>query len=97
MNYCIFCTSFCNGTCEEWDNLTNIMNNIIEDYEQTPKKKRRYKNREELMSSEYVSDKCLECRIHRQVCDKKNICERCSRSKKRECLYDYRLQNIIYN
>ena len=27
---------------------------------------------------------------------KKN-CKHCSRSKKTECLYDYRLQNIIYN
>ena len=89
INYCTFCKQFCNGTCEEWQNLTAILNSIIMDEPQ--KQKRRYKSKEELLSSSFLSEKCLECRVQRQVCDKQNNCERCSKSKKRQCVYDIRL------
>ena len=58
------------------------------------KKNRVYKKRHELMETNRISRKCIECRIDRKVCvsySNTEKCIRCINSTDKTCIYDSRL------
>ena len=88
----------------EWEILTTeIIDGIYDDFlhelagvkkKGMRKRKREYKNREELKQSKRISMKCLECRYDRKKCDgipNEKRCSRCSVTTYKVCSFDARI------
>ena len=94
---CAFCSTWCKGKCEEWKRLGGIVKELMVYTKEQHKKekeqeKRVYKTEQEMLNDDYVSYKCIDCRLSRKVCDGTAmfVCTRCLHSKIKLCRYDPR-------
>ena len=108
--FCIYCGYVCRGKCDDWKKMQKIVNELEEHFEGSPvyectygkekdntctvKKNRVYKKKHELMETNRISRKCIQCRIDRKVCvsySNTEKCIRCNNSTDKTCIYDSRL------